>query len=147
MKKPSLFAIDRDDHHAEHVGHTADGRQFFLTNPFEPASGKETGGEFVALYLFDAKGKLLEAKIDSFGPRATLDEKKRAAAYQARLNELGKVKYGRIKIAPFSVTKFDLEFGLIARELDEDSDDWAIECMPGNYMCFFPPWNSGEYDT
>jgi hypothetical protein len=64
---PDLVAIDHDDYHAEHVGRTADGRQFFLTTPFEPAIGGSDGNEFVALYLFDAAGKLLEAKIDEFG--------------------------------------------------------------------------------
>ena len=24
---------------------------------------------------------------------------------------------------------------------------WAVEMMPGNYMAFFEPWDSGEYDT
>jgi hypothetical protein len=69
---PELIAINHDDYHAEHVGHTQDGRQFFLTNPFEPALGAEPGGEYVALFLFDRRGDLLEAKIDDFGPRATV---------------------------------------------------------------------------
>lgn len=75
---PDIIAIDHDDHHAEHVGRTSDGRQFFLTTPFEPAIGERKGSEFVALYLFNASGKLLEAKIDDFGPRTTLDEKNAA---------------------------------------------------------------------
>lgn len=66
---PNLIAINHDDYHARHVGRTADGRQFFLTAPFEPATGGSEGNEFVALYLFDAAGKLLEARIDEFGPR------------------------------------------------------------------------------
>lgn len=41
--------------HAEHVGRTADSRQFFLTTPFEPAA-QEQGNEFVALFLFDRSG-------------------------------------------------------------------------------------------
>ena len=31
--RPELIAINHDDYHAEHVGRTADGRQFFLTRP------------------------------------------------------------------------------------------------------------------
>ncbi len=66
---PEIIAINHDDYHAEYVGRTADGRQFILTSPFEPAISGRKGGEFVALYLFDPKGKLLEAKIEDFGPR------------------------------------------------------------------------------
>jgi len=56
---PTLIAIDRDEFHTQHMGRTGAGQQFFLTTPFEP------GGErFLALYLFDATGKLLEAIID-----------------------------------------------------------------------------------
>jgi hypothetical protein len=71
---PDIIAINNDDYHAKHVGRTGDGRQFILTTPFEPAIGGRKGGEFVVLYLFDAKGKLLEARIEDFGPRATLDD-------------------------------------------------------------------------
>lgn len=49
--QPALIAINHDGYHAEQVGRTPDGRQFFLTTPFEPG-----GREFVALYLFDAAG-------------------------------------------------------------------------------------------
>jgi hypothetical protein len=24
---------------------------------------------------------------------------------------------------------------------------WAVEVQPGNYMAFFEPWDSGDYDT
>jgi hypothetical protein len=146
---PCLIAIDHDDYHAEHVGRTADGRQFFLTTPFEPASavGADDGGEFVALYLFDAAGKLLEAKIDAFGPRATMNEEERHRTYQRRLQELGDVSYERIVVAPFAVERFGTTFGLVLREPEDEEDVWAVEVQPGNYMAFFEPWDSGDYDT
>ena len=51
--KPELIAINHDDYHAEHIGKLPDGRQFFLTTPFEPAhSIEEPGCEYVALFLF-----------------------------------------------------------------------------------------------
>jgi hypothetical protein len=99
---PSLIAIDHDDYHAEHVGRTADGRQFFLTTPFEPAIGGKAGCEYVALLFFDSAGKFLEAKIESFGPRASLDEAKRRGLYEEWLSELGHVSFERIEVAPFS---------------------------------------------
>ena len=144
---PKLIAIDHDEYHAEHVGRTADGRQFFLTTPFEPAIGDRAGNEFVALFVFDRVGKLLEAKIDQFGPMATLDDQKRRDVYDQHLRELGDVSFERIEVAPFSVDRFGTTFGLIPRPPEEEEDSWCVELLPGNYMAFQEPWDSGEYDT
>ena len=144
---PELIAIDHDDYHAEHVGHTRDGRQFFLTTPFEPPSGDDQGGEYVALFLFDRDGKLTAAEIDDFGPRATVDNDAVRSKYESRLAELGGVTYDRIEVRPFVVEKFGRRFGLIPREPEDEGDPWAVEMMPGNYMAFFEPWDSGVYDT
>ena len=147
QEPPALVAINHDDYHAEHIGHTADGRQFFLTTPFDPAIGDSEGNEFVALYLFDAAGKLLEAKIDEFGPRATLDDGERRRVYDRRLQELGDVSFERIEVVPFALERFGTTFGLVPREPEDDEDVWAVEVQPGNYMAFFEPWDSGDYDT
>src|SRR5579862_5998252 len=110
---PELIAINHDDYHAEHVGHLSDGRQFFLTRPFEPPIGGRASNEFVALFLFDAEGKFLEARIDEFGPRKTMDQDKAREVYEQRLRELGEVRFDRIEVAPFSVERFGSTFGLI----------------------------------
>jgi hypothetical protein len=57
------------------------------------------------------------------------------------------VRFSRIEVAPFVVHRFGTEFGLVAREPDDEEDAWAVEMQPGNYMAFFEPWDSGEYDT
>src|SRR5215813_14545630 len=144
---PEIIAINHDDYHAKHVGRTADGRQSFLTTPFEPAFGSRAGNEFVALYLFDQRGRLLEAKIDAFGPRATVDEERVRDLYERRLRELGDVTFERIEVAPFAIERFGTIFGLVLREPEEEGEPWAVEAQPGNYMAFFEPWDSGEYDT
>jgi hypothetical protein len=144
---PILIAIDADDYHAEHVGRTSDGRQFFLTTPFEPAINGAKGCEFVALYTFDVNGKFIAAEIDSFGPRDAMGKVARKSTYDARLKSLGTVTLERIEVAPFAVEKFDTTFGLVVRVPENDGDVWAVEVQPGNYMAFFEPWNSGEYDT
>ena len=144
---PEIIAIEADDYHARHVGHTADGRQFFLTTPFVPAVGGSAGGEYVALYTFDKKGRLLDSQIESFGPRATAKAEEITARYDAMLASLGKVTLDRIEVSPFKIDRFGTEFGLVLREPEEDDDVWAVEVQPGNYMAFFEPWSSGEYDT
>jgi hypothetical protein len=35
----------------------------------------------------------------------------------------------------------------VIRLPEEEDDTWAVEAQPGNYMCFFYPWDSGDYDT
>ncbi len=145
--RPDSIAIEHDDYHAKHVGWTADGRQFILTTPFEAAIDGNPGGEFVALYIFDTDGKLLDAKIDELGPRATMDKDKASKLYEQRLKELGEVQFSRIEVAPFSVERFGTKFGLIVRQQEDEEDVWAVEMQPGNYMAFFEPWDSGEYDT
>jgi hypothetical protein len=144
---PDLVAIDRDDYHAVHVGRTADGRQFFLTTPFVPATPGQEGNEFVALFLFDPAGRFLEARIDEFGPRATRDSERRWERYESRLRELGEVAFTRIEVAPFAVERFGTTFGLVARPGDDEGTRWWVELQPGNYMAFTEPWDSGEYDT
>jgi hypothetical protein len=144
---PELVAIEHDDYHAKHIGRTADGRQFFLTTPFEPKTGKRPGNEFVALFLFDAAGKLIEARIDEFGPREAMDGAKRKAVYDRWLSELGDVEFRRIEVAPFAVERSGTQFGLIAQPPEEEDDEWVVEMQPGNYMAFYEPWDSGDYDT
>ena len=144
---PKKLVIDHDDYHAEHVGRTRDGRQFFLTTPFVPSWDENEGREFVAMYIFDVDGGLLESRIDDFGTRANLDHAARRALYEARLAELGEVEFARIEIAPFNVEHDGIQFGLIPRAPEEPGGSWWVELQPGHYMAFHEPWDSGEYDT
>ena len=144
---PTLIAIDHDDYHAEHIGHTADGRQFFLTTPFVPIVDEDDCQEFVALYLFAADGALLEARIDVLGRRSELDLDAARAAYQRRLAELGEVRFDRIEVAPFAVDRFGTTFGLIVRAPEDEDGLWWVELEPGNCMAFTEPWDRGDYDT
>jgi hypothetical protein len=112
------------------------------------SSGKvNLGCEFVALYLFDQFGQFLEAKIDNLGPRASLDNDAHHTVYTERLESLGDISFERVEVVPFTLEHFGLEFGLIAKLLEVDDDVWSVEMQPGNYMAFFEPWDSGEYET
>lgn len=140
--RPELIAIDHDDYHAKHVGTTADGLQFFLTSPFEPG-----GCEYIALFKFDMKGRLLDSDIDVLGTRGSFSEEEATNKYYSKLESLGKVRYQRIEVRPFSVRFNGSDIGLVVREPESEDDVWAVELLPGNYMAFFEPWDSGEYDT
>jgi hypothetical protein len=145
---PELIAIDHDDYEASHVGRTADGRQFFATTPFIPAGSGQDGREFIAVYLFDSKGSLLEARIDDLGPRARLGQDAVQALFERRIGELGPLTFGRIEVRPFEIERFGTTFGLVARAPEgDDEGGWWVEAQPGNFMAFHEPWDSGEYDT
>lgn len=145
--RPELIVIDHDDYQAKHIGKTKSGLQFFLTTPFEPATSNSTGCEYIALFKFDDKGNLVDSIIDSLGPRDLCSDESREEKYSCRLNSLGDVNYGRIIIKPFSVKYNGVDVGLIVQEPEDEEDIWAVEMQPGNYMAFFEPWDSGEYDT
>lgn len=55
--------------------------------------------------------------------------------------------YRRIEVKPFAIEMAGIIFGLVPREPEDEGDVWAVELLSGNYMAFFAPWDSGEYDT
>ncbi len=148
-RAPKLFKIANDDYSAQYCGKTGDGRLFFLTTPFVPdfPPAQQPGREFIALYTFEKSGALLEAVIDDLGPRATVDEPARLSRRDELLRGLGPHKLCPIRIAPFKVHRFGVDFGFIAQPPEDQDEDWSVIAEPGNYMCFWPPWTSGDYDT
>ena len=146
MSVPDLIPIERDDHHASMIGRLADGRQFFVTQPFVASGADGPGCEYLAVYLFTPDGRLDEARIDSLGPRSTLDEQAANALLDRRIRELGDLEFDSIAVRPFSVEQHGTTFGLIPRPPDEEGDDWWVILQPGDYMAFTDPWD-GYYDT
>ena len=145
--KPYKIAIDHDNYHAEHVGKTKSGHFFFLTTPFESARKDFEGCEYIALFLFDYDGNNTYSIIDRLGPRGSYTIEYKRKKYFDRLHELGEVEFCRIEVKPFFVEKYGIKFGLILRVPEDEGDVWAVELLPGNYMAFFEPWDSGVYDT
>lgn len=143
---PKTVTLAPDDDAARFVGRLKDGRQFFVTSPFVPAL-RQPGREFLALYVFDKSGHLLSATIDDLGPRATLNVPAAVARRTALLASLGPYKVQKIKVAPFRIEMFGVAFGFIPQPPEEPREHWIVIVEPGNYMCFVPPWTSGDYDT
>jgi len=104
-EKPEKIAINHDGYHAEQIGRTKSGHQFFLTAPFVPAIDGSKGCEYISLFKFDQDGNLLESIIDSLGPRDSFNEEEAREKYFSRLHQLGEVEYCRIEVRPFSVEK------------------------------------------
>jgi hypothetical protein len=137
-RPPKLVALDHDEFHAKWVGRLVDGRQFFGSFPFVPY-----GPSFVALYLFDAEGEFVEARIDEVREGDGVDAETLLDRWVA---ELGPVTFGRIEMAPFQFERFGITFGLLPRTGERDGGWWAV-FHPGNYMAFNEPWNGGDYST
>lgn len=146
-RPPAFVALDHDDAYAKYVGTLADKRQFFLTKPYLPAPPGKSEHDFLALYIFDEYGALLDARIEDLGPRDKVDVNKARALRAEMLGSLGKYKPERIFMAPFRVEKFGVEFGLIAHPPKRLTDEWHVTVEPGHYMTFAPPWDSGQYDV
>ena len=139
---PKTIPIRHDDYHAQHIGKMKNGNQFFLTAPFIPARNTP-GCEFIAMYIFDKSGALINHEIENLGPRSTIDKDVAQKIYIKMLDDLGDVEFSDIMIEPFSIKAHDTEFGLIKRD---PSEGLALVLLPGNYMAFFEPWD-GYYDT
>jgi hypothetical protein len=143
---PTFIAIDRDEAFAKYVGRTPERKQFFLTKPFVPAGPGEAEHDYLALYLFDEDGVLLEAQIEDLGPRDKVNVEQARTIRAMMLESLGKYKPGRILIVPFKVERFGAEFGLIAHAPKTPLSDWSVTAEPGRYMTFSPPWDNGGYE-
>ncbi len=146
-RPPAFIALNQDDALAKYLGKTTAGRQFFLTKPFVPPAADNPGREFLALYLFDTEGTLVEARIEDLGSRDQVDVEQARSLRASMLGSLGAYKPGRILIAPFSVEKFGVQFGFVAHAPKRPTDDWQVSAEPGHYMVFRPPWDSGEYSS
>jgi hypothetical protein len=156
---PDVFLIAHDDYHARYVGRTADGQQFLITTPFTSAVTSGASAEFVARYLFDGEGDLMDAQIVALGPRPEdsalpgnpPDFTEQSDALAALLAQLGPVTFDDITIAPFSIVAHGHVFGMVLNGPDADDPDeewyWNVTVEPGDYMAFYAPWDSGEYDT
>ncbi len=146
-QSPLLITINPDEYHAEHVGRTADGRQFFLTAPFVAGTREQVGREFAALYIFDAAGTFLESYIEELGLCCQIEVGKELNYPAKFLILLGKIFIQPVQIKPFNVEKFGITFGLLLRPGETEEDPCCAEVEPGNYMAFIEPFDSGHYVT
>lgn len=138
MNAPDRFTIVPDDYHAQLTGTAGDGRRFFITTPFEPDN------EFVALFLWTSDGSFDEIDVDAFGPRELLAENDHQDALERRIARLGEFTIEPISVAPFAVESHGTTFGFVPQEYEGLV---SITLLPGDYMAYTEPFDSGEYDT
>ena len=64
---------------------------------------------------------------------------------QERLAELGKYVLEPITVEPFIKEVDDTEFGWEVGQYDDGTHYINIE--PGNFICYYAPWDGEDYDT
>lgn len=140
---PEKIRLIPDDYHLPHIGRLSDGRLFLVAIQLE--FGRIPTRDYVCTFLFDDDGKLVDQTIDLVGERDSYPTELVRRIYDRHLEALGRHEISEIWLRPFKAQSHGVEFGFIA-DHDEEAG-WRVEFMPGNTMCFWPPWDSGEYDT
>ena len=142
---PTRFTIRPDDYHVPYAGTAEDGRKFFLSE--ELFSG-DTG--WVELFLWKADGTLDDVRVSPIA-RATNAPPGQAAPgdsgglVQARLAELGEYTLEPIVVEPFTTKVDGTEFGW--KVLRYEDGTYNINIEPGDFICYYAPWDGVEYDT
>ena len=142
---PARFTIRPDDYHVPYAGTAEDGRKFFLS---EELSSGDTG--WVGLFLWKPDGKFDQVRVNPVG-RATDVPPGQAAPgdsggmVKARLAELGKFSLEPIVVEPFTTMVDGTEFGWKVGRYENGS--YYINIEPGDFICYYAPWDGLEYDT
>jgi hypothetical protein len=142
---PGLISIEHDDYHADLIGRTEDGMQFFITGPFIADVNRDRTHirrEFIAVFLFNIAGDMVNSRVDELAQPRDYEYARNLEAQ--RLAELGAVEFRGINVKPFAVEHHGVMMGLIP---NKHQHQWWVELLPGNFMALHEPWDAGEYDT
>ena len=144
-----------DRYHLHDIGKLESGAFCWITLQLH-WDGEDTR-DFVATYIFDADGRLIQHIIDDLGLRSGPSGKSAKSVIAEHKRLIGPIEPTDIWVSPFSVSAYGLEFGLIERKLDPDDDPEYLEklkedgplvdAMPGHTLMFYPPWDEGLYDS
>lgn len=133
----------------ENTGHLPDGTQILAYVYSCPPDHTGTRDDLAVVHEFDAKGQHRSLKLKrvgetASGPKANVILDAMLAPYQAAGWEPGD-----ILVRPFLVEQAGFHFGFIFETMENDVDDEPSEYMlfvPFGFP-FYPPYDSGVYDT
>ena len=144
-ERPTRFTIRPDDYHVPYAGTAEDGRKFFLSEElFSATSG------WVGLFLWKPDGTFDEVRTDIVERAEGLPPGQAGPAdsgdpLQTRLAELGNYSLEPITVEPFISIVDGTEFGWRLGHYDDGTVYINVE--PGNFICYYAPWDGHEYDT
>lgn len=143
---PIRFVLRPDDNHVPYAGTAGDGRKFFLSEElFDPG-----GDAFVGLFLWKADGTFDRVRLDPLPRPSGLPPGQAGPAVggddlvQRRLRELGRYRLEPISVQPFLTTVRGVDVGWL---YDVSEGLPALTVQPGDFICYYPPWDGVEYDT
>ena len=147
---PDKILLVHDNSKLTNVGALEDGRFIFQEQQFDPADPK--GRQFFVSYVFDRDGELVDDIVTAIGHEDKLSEGTALGAVTSHTEKFGPFKPANVVVKPFSLSREGLTFGLVARQLDEGSEDedddtapWVVEALPGKTIIFHAPWDKGGY--
>ncbi len=141
---PEKIRLIPDELRINHVGRLSDGRLYFVDSQFFFLGGNLTW-DFASTLRFGSYGRAIKDVIEFVGERNAYPEGNMGVAITRHLDVLGERIVTDIWVRPFSLESSGTMFGLIPRRIARG--DWRVEFMPGNTLSFYPPWESGGYDT
>jgi hypothetical protein len=144
--RPQRFRIVPDDYHVPYAGTAEDGRKFFLSQELFDLRGSS----YVGLFLWKADGTFDRVEVDKVARPKGLPPGQAAPAgaddlVEARLAELGDYRRGPIEVEPFRTKVDGVTFGWHVGRYDDG--EWFINVMPGDFICYYAPWDGIGYDT
>lgn len=136
-----------DSFHLTDVGELNDGNYYWIDRQLV-SDGTDTR-DFVAVYLFDPQGNLINSEIIDRGLRSDPNKIPLEDVFDRVSKRIGVKRRTDFWVYPFSVAAFGQKFGLVVRERQEGERDGfqAVDAMPGFTLMFYPPWIDGLYDT
>lgn len=142
---PTRFTIRPDDYHVPYAGTAEDGRKFFLSDEL---FSDDTG--WVGLFLWKPDGTFDEVKVRAAGRASGLPPGQAGPAdsddvVQEHRAELGKYVLEPITVEPFIKEVDGTEFGWEVGQYDDGT--YYINIEPGNFICYYAPWDGEDYDT
>ena len=136
-----------DRYHLTDVGQLADGNNYWIDIQLNP-EGRDTR-DFIATYIFDADGELIEFQIIDLGLRSDPNALSARAVIKEESDRIGAKENSDFWVSPFAVKTHGLVFGLVVRDRQKGELEGfqAVDAMPGWTIMFYPPWEDGLYDT
>ncbi len=143
-----------DSYHLTNVGQLDNGNNYWIDVQLIPE--RRDTRDFVATYIFDDDGTLIDSEIINLGLRSDPNALRVKDVIAQQRSKIGVRKAGifggkseSFWVKPFSVRAYDVDFGLVVREPEADNPDRppVVDAMPGWTLMFYPPWEDGGYDT
>jgi hypothetical protein len=142
---PTRFTIRPDDYHVPYAGTAQDGHKFFVSDELFTYDGRA----WVGLFLWKPDGTFDEVQVSPIGRPAGVPPGQAApgngdSVLKQLLARLGNYVLEPITVQPFTKTVHGVEFGW---KVNHDGGMYTINIEPGDFICYYEPWDGYEYDT